>query len=293
MPGVLAKTHVGVTMQVNRAEKIAVELCNPVTDKLEGYARVNRLGTPTMVEQNKFLGQTVALCGAGPSLASHKIEGVTQIWAINSAAPYLEARGEQVTGALTIDQTDGMMRDWAEPVNAVHYLASTCDPELVMHLTDRGREVVFFHNHVGFSDNEHEYYSEYWPPSLMLGEGSISVARFIGLAMWMGFQRIDIYGADCAFGEGDIAHVNGETAAEAWGAPTLMEGNIDGRTWRTRPDMLMGAVDIARKAKRSEGRIRLIGDTLPVALLGHEDSYLDQIMRRLAPGELTGESDNG
>jgi hypothetical protein len=239
-----------------------------------------------MVQPDVFSGQTLALCGAGPSLDPALIRGVDKVWACNSALPWLISHGAHVDAGVGIDQTPCLLREWTDPPDVTYYVATTCDPALVVHLRDHGRRVVFLHNFVGWGQDEREHYNEDWPPAFMVGEGATVVSRSIGLAAWMGFERIDVHGADCAFAEGDVAHANGETSAEAWGAPVIMSGEVNGRIWRTRPDMLMSAVDLARRTQQSQGHVRLIGDTLAVALLGKGDAYLDEVMRRLKPGEV-------
>jgi hypothetical protein len=64
-----------------------------------------------------------------------------------------------------------------------------------------------------------------------------------------------------------------------------MEAELLGRKWVTRPDMLAGAVFMARMVRDSGGRIRLMGNGLAVALLGMPDDFLDQVSRTLEPGE--------
>jgi hypothetical protein len=166
---------------------------------------------------------------------------------------------------------------------------------LVKHLEAHGRTVSFFHNHVGFAEDEFQHYCATYPPTLMVGEGFTVVSRAIGLALWMGYERIDVYGADCAFGENDVTHANGEQATTAYHNPLIMTGEINGRTWRTRPDMLRDAVHLVRRVRATQGRIRLMGDTLPVALLGKDDSTLDLVCRSLTPGEIphSGDSPDG
>jgi hypothetical protein len=237
-----------------------------------------------MVKADEFHGKVLALCGAGPSLGD-VIYPVDEMWGCNSAAGVLRNRG--ITAAIGIDQTPGMMRDWADPVPVTHYIATTCDPALVQHVYDAGVPIRFFHNLVGWGDGEIDYYNNAWPPAYMVATGATVVGRMIALAAWMGFRRIDVYGADCSFGMDGIVHANGENLDEAYGEMTvILEGEVGGRKWRARPDMLMSAVDLVRKTREAEGRVRLMGDTLPVALLGFDDDYLDEVIRRLAPGEM-------
>jgi hypothetical protein len=45
-------------------------------------------------------------------------------------------------------------------------------------------------------------------------------------------------------------------------------------------------VDLVRRVRESEGRIRLIGDTLPSALSEKDEAYLDAVCRTLSPKEI-------
>lgn len=290
MPGLKARSNAGASMVVKRALRLPIQLVNPVDDHLEEYARENlkRHSDVPMVEADCFHGQVLALCGAGPSL-NGVMYPADQVWGCNSAMTWLYGNGpewmtpDMLTG-IGIDQTDGMLRDWETAPPVTYYVATTCDPKLIDHLKAHGREIRFFHNMVGF-DGELEHYREEWAPSFMVATGATVVGRTIGLAAWMGFRRVDVYGADCSFGPEDIAHANGDTCEEAYGQTMTLQGQVGGRTWKVRADMLMSAVDLVRRLNEHPGRIRLMGDTLPVALMGMDDEYLDLVIRRLEPGE--------
>lgn len=264
--------------------RIAIQLASPVQDRLAGFVAENRRYCTAVVQEGMFAGKSCAICGAGPSLTAHAIEGADLILACNSALPLLLARGGRVDYGVGIDQSPGLLREWWSAPDVPYLVASSCDPALIAHLAAQGRRLLFFHNAVGIPDELAAYRK--WPTTYMVCAGATVVSRLLWLARWMGFERMDVYGADCAFGPADVAHANGESARAAFGAPFIMEGVIAGRTWRTRPDMLMSAVDLARTVRDAGGRVRLIGDTLPVALLGKDDAFLDQVSRRLAPGEL-------
>lgn len=266
-----------------KAPPQAVEMYCLVQDKLGDFIRENADGA-VMAKPGEYAGKSVAICGAGPSLAKHAIEGVDHIWACNSALPYLVGKGVNVSFGVGIDQSPGLLREWSSAPDVPYLLASSVDPALVKHLRQNGRELLFFHNAVGVPDEMQLYKKLYPKPACLVGRGFMVTSRAIQLAQWMGFTRIDIYGCDCAL-DGDVTHANGETAEQAYGNPAISEGEIDGRTWRTRIDMLVGAVDLVRIVRQSQGRIRLIGDTLPVALLGKDDEYLDMVARTIKPGE--------
>ena len=292
MPGTVVNAQAHAAMVVRRAEppkrhlavmgeRIPVVLSNPVDHKLADYARENmrlqaELGIPMAVTK------VLALCGAGPSLKRAKINGVDAVWACNSALPWMVREGMRVDAGIGMDQTPALLREWADPPDVTYYVASTCDPELVRHLKAHNRRVYFFHNAVGF-EGEIEHYQS-WPPGYILGHGATVVSRTVGLAGWLGFHRIDLYGVDCAF-DGDIAHANGEDFREAYGNPLLLNADIDGTVWRTRPDMLMDAVDIVRLARAKNGLVRFQDGTLPAALFNKDEAFLDSVSRRLQPGE--------
>ena len=269
--------------------RMAIELASPVQDKFADFIAENRRANrPTrMVKPGTHVGRSAAICGAGPSLATADIRGVDETFACNSALPYLVARGITVTAGVGVDQTPGLLREWADPPDVPYYVASSCDPALIQHLRSHGRELRWFHNAVGIV-GEHDLYCRTWPPGYIVGQGFTVVSRFIGLCEWMGFDRIDVYGADCAFQGQDVAHANGEVATVAYHNPLIMTGRLppSERDWYTRPDMLRDAVHLARRCRDAKGRLRLMGDTLPVALLGKDDAYLDQVSRTLAPGEI-------
>ena len=268
-------------LQVMGDTTMPVELRNPVEHLLGDYAAENK-----RLQAELGLGmcvtRTVALCGAGPSLKRAKIKDADEVWACNSALPWMIGQGLPVDVGLGMDQTPELLREWSDPPDVKYYVASTCDPELVRHLHAHGRRVFFFHNAVGFADEIEHYHS--WPPGYIVGHGSTVVSRSIGLANWMGFHRVDLYGVDCAF-DGDVVHANGDDYRAAYGNPVLLNAEIDGRVWITRPDMLMDAVDIVRIAKAAGGLIRFQDGTLPAALLDKDDAFLDSVSRRLSPGE--------
>lgn len=281
-------THITLDLQKIPAHRPVIELRSPVQQHLRRYVEENRQTVPLAVAApDVFRGQALALCGAGPSLATANLNGreYDHIFACNSALPYLVAKGVPVSAGVGIDQTDGLLREWREPPAVPYYIASTCDPALVRHLRAHGHPVYFFHSYVGFSADEFDVYCATWPPTFMVGQGMTVLSRFTGLAFWLGFERVDVYGADCAIAADGTAHADGTMVMDAYRSPLLLEHVIDGRRWVTRPDMLMDAVEWVRRVRASDGKIRLMGDTLPNALMDKEDKYLDLVCRKLAPGE--------
>lgn len=263
----------------------AIQFTNPLSDSFKDFAVANReSGEIVMATQNAFAGQRLALCAPGPSLKGADLSGFDCVWAMNSAVTYLADRGVRVDGAVGIDQTLGLVKEWMRVVpDTTYYIASTIHPQTTAHLRESGATLTWFHNAVGF-DGELEYYRAEWPrPACVMSHGANVCPRTIGLAFWMGFASVDVFGADCALSDGDVTHVNGETVEDAYGCCDVSRGKIDGREWRTRPDMLLSAVDLARLARDS--RVTLHGDTLANALVGKDDAFLDLVMRRIPAGE--------
>lgn len=288
----------------------SIELLSHLSSaELEGFVRINARHRPMRVcHANEHQGETLALCGAGPSLRTARFDPTDQLWACNSALPWLVEHGVVPTAGVAIDQTPRMLEDWASVYPVDYLVASSVDPKVVQHLATKGRSVRFFHNAVGFTndtwvnpdpehlrDYEFALYCTAFPPTFVMGSGQTVVSRTIKLAFWMGFERIDVYGADCCLGPENVTHANGEDAEAAYGNPLLWEAEINGRHWVSRPDMTMDAVDLVHRVRESQGRVRLMGDTLPVALLGKSEAVLAEVCRRGAPDELstTKESDDG
>lgn len=231
---------------------------------------------PTMATPNMAAGRNLVLCGAGPSLKEHwsyylGAGGVsrmpkTDVWACNSALTWLLEQGAYVTHGFGIDQTEGLLAEWASAPNVTYVLASTVNPKVVAHLRSHGRKVLWFHNFVG-STGEMALYKTIWPTSVMVGDGLNSVNRAMCLAQYMGYKTVTILGADCALGAGDVMHANGD-GPEAHGATSvIMEGVIAGRTWVTKPDMIFSSVQMAKQAGVAFSRYKIVGDTLAGALV--------------------------
>jgi hypothetical protein len=279
-------------------------LVMPEQQHLFGYIRANAPFAREMVPVTPSrTGQTLALCGAGPSLASATLAPADEVWACNSALPYLLRRGERVTHGFAIDQGEAMLADWPEPYDVGYYLATSVSPRLVAHLA--GRPVQWFHNFLGIPDPAH------WTPKtpglsyemalyrdaslfgsgVQVGHGLNSVPRALCLALHMGFAHIAVYGADCACAPGaeDMPHPDSAAFADwletltvyadgrrasLWGPrPAICEGEIDGRRWHTRADMAISARHLLEMARAYPGRVAFVGDTMLNALADKDADY--------------------
>lgn len=271
----------------------------PHQAELFAHIEANAERATQMVGPGTHVGKSVAICGAGPTLAHEDVGDVDDVWACNSALPYLLTEGRRVTHGFAIDQGLGMLaaHEWGTAPD-VRYLLGTCvHPGLTDHLLAHGREVSFFHSYLGIPDPdgwagdvpyEMHLYTTRFPLSIRVGFGLNAVPRAMCLAAAMGFERIRVVGADCGTSLGErmpeygtpeyrkwvmalTLYADGRTAGGAFGAEeSIAEGFVGGKLWHSRPDMLVSATAIAELAQALGERVEIVGDTLPAALLADE-----------------------
>lgn len=273
---------------------VASYLVMPNAANFFAQIRANARIARRMVTVDSRLDKTVTICGAGPSLADAMIPATDEVWACNSALPYLMDRGDRVTHGFCIDQGEAMLtrEEWGRCF-AVHYLlASAVSPRLARHL--RGRQRTFFHSYLGLADPqgwtrpdpetsyEMHLYRTQFPASVQVGYGLNSVPRAMCLALVMGFREIVVMGGDCAaapdqppmpdYGTSAYAawlsalpmYADGRTAGQAYGPTARMaEAVIDGVRWHTREDMVVSAQHMLDLVVSHAPRIRLVGRGLP------------------------------
>lgn len=283
-------------------------------------------------------GQRMILCGAGPSLNDHLNEiralmttgkekhRFTQLWACNSALPYLIDKGLPVTHGVAIDQGEEMLlpAEWERVFDVKYYVASSVHPKLVQHLVNQNRRVRFFHNYLGIEapkdwqkpekwnpppgGDSYEFflYCTKYPPTVQTGYGLNVVPRAMCLALWLGFKEIRVYGADCAAKadskpmalKSDVSayrawleqlqlYADGRTAILNGEDAIMVEGIVDDRRWHTRADMVVSARHLVDMARRFPA-ITLVGDTLPNAIIDKDDEFFKQMPNLSGAGSVTG-----
>ena len=270
-----------------------------------------------VVHEGSAEGQHLVICGAGPSLADHAEEycrTADQLWGCNSALTWLVAHGYPVTHGFAVDQTPDMLTEWHSAPDVEYLVASTCHVHLIDYLRGTGRRVRFFHNYVGIrkphvewpdahgvlkrSEYEDWLYALLYPGTVRAGSGLNAVTRAIDVALCMGFATITVLGADCSLKvtsprpdgacvgspehlawlrESVIMHADGGHALASGATMVTLEGEIDGRLWTSKPDMMISAVFLAQMEKKLKGKLRLIGDTLPNAIKGKPASFLNRL----------------
>ena len=292
-----------------------IQLQNPVAQHFEGFIVGNATKCSEVVNQGEARGQHIVICGAGPSLrdnTEHLAKG-DQVWGCNSAMVWLHENGHRVTHGFTVDQTPGLVEEWASAPDVDYLIASTVHPHLVELLESKGRRMKFFHNYVGIRKPpvqmkdgdgvdvvvpfEDWMYLTLYPETIRVGSGLNAVTRAIDLALCMG-AHVTVLGADSCLRvkrrppeympEGSPAHMkwlredcemhaDGGHALASGATAVTVEGEIDGRFWVTKPDMMISAVWLVRMQREFPDRITLIGDTLPNALADKDDAFLDSL----------------
>lgn len=270
-----------------------------------------------VVTEGSAAGKTLVICGAGPSLSETATEWCAKgdhVWGCNSALTYLYDRGHKVTHGFTVDQTPAMCNEWASAPPVEYLLATTVHPHLTELVQSKGNRVRFFHNYVGIAGGDMEWpdergemvkmmredwmYAVLFPGSVRAGSGLNATTRAIDVAMFMGYDKVYVLGADCAlkttaecpydatFGSPEhmdwltkhvVMHADGGNALASGATAQTMTGEIDGRVWTTKVDLMISAVWLAKMKKRLGDRIEYIGDVLPNALAGKDDAFLDRL----------------
>lgn len=300
---------------------VAIQLRMGNTDGLLDQVARNAAWAMTVAEPGSRAGQRVVICGAGPSLTDHldRMADADEVWACNSALPYLWDRGVRVTHGVTVDQGAAMLEpeELGRLLPVGYYLASSVHPDLVRRLAVAGHPVTFFHNYLGVADPpgwahpdpamrcEEFTYRRLYRPTLMVGVGLNTAIRAASLALGLGFASIEIVGADCAarpdgppmpdprsaaFGDwvdGLVLYADGRTASGYGPDGPLLEAVLDGRRWHTRPDMVVTATDFLALQAAYPGRLTFVGDTLVNALVGKDADYLAAMPRLTDDGRVT------
>ncbi len=312
-------------------------LQNPVRHHFATFVFGNSTQCDRVLEPNSHEGKTVVICGAGPTLcdtAAKFCPRGDEVWGCNSAAVWLYENGHKVTHGFTVDQTAHMLEEWATTPPLDYYIASTCNPNLGKMLMDAGRVVTYFHNYAGIEGGPVSYavcgscnqmtdadmpacphcgstdldsntvgyedwlYATLYPSTVRAGSGLNATTRAIDVALYMGFSKIYVLGADCAMKvlkprpkdapqgspayikwltEDVVMHADGGHALASDASSMTLEGEIDGRYWLTKPDMAITARYLRDMKLVLGSRISIVGDTLVRVLINKDDKFCDRL----------------
>ena len=239
-------------------------------------------GRHPVLTANEYEGQELIICGAGPSLSKFrpfikKFKG--EVWGANRALNYLHEWGVSNAKGVAIDPHTSMFGAvWADPPNTEYYLATSVNPGLVWHLEARGYPIRYFHSLRGGEDEPYLYRLLY-PDTALAGRGLNVVNRALDLALYMGFKKVYLAGADNALGPAGAMYADGGKLADddVW-----LHGEVDGKTYHTKADMLLSATELVRAKrdfKKAGKRVVFLGKTLPAALDGKSESFLKRVIR--------------
>lgn len=289
-----------------------ITLSNPMTANYPAFIFGNATKCDRVVTENSAEGQTLVICGAGPTLRTTAAKWCPrgdQVWGCNSAATWLYEQGHKITHAFTVDQTPQMLTEWVSAPDLEYLVASSVHPHLVEYLLLKERPVTFFHNFVGINERPVSYdgvtmsfedymYCALYPATVRAGSGLNAVTRAIDVGMYMGFAKIIILGADCALQmtkprpahamqgspehldwlkQHTVMHADGGSAIASGATPVTLNGTIDGREWLVKPDLMISAVWLVKMKRKLGSRLSIMGDTLPKALMDKSDDYLRRL----------------
>jgi hypothetical protein len=230
---------------------------------------------PVVPPKDSQKGKTLLVCGAGPSLRDAEGIKTDHTWGCNRAASYLEAWGWPLTHAFCIDASTMMLEPWrtVPQVSESYLLSTSCHWAVVDHVLLAGQRVELFHC-VRALEDEFRLYGHIWPDDVpIVGNGLNSVNRALGLADWLGYDKAYVAGSDCAL-KGDAFYADGT------GRDTVyLEATIDGKFWKTTPDMLMSATDLARAKWTWGDRLEIVGDSLGTVFADKDEAFLLSCVR--------------
>lgn len=213
-----------------------IRLENPMAAHYGTFIIGNAQHCDRVVEQNSHKGQTLVICGAGPSLRDNADEYCTTdyvVWGCNSAGPWLLENGYRCDTFYSVDQTPELIGEWVSAPDVDYIISSTSHPNLTEYLLSKNRRLTFHHNYVGINQrpvaysvcNDCDYVGGYeipecqnckssnikngilayedwlymalYPGTIRAGSGLNTVSRAIDVGMFMGFEKIYVLGADC------------------------------------------------------------------------------------------------
>lgn len=252
-----------------------------------------------MVEQATVPQGPALVVGKGPSLEEpatwaqvlRAAEGAT-VFAVKDNAAWLRERGLQPRYVVNGDQRPDLAERIPADPSLVYLLASCCHPALYDRLLGAGCEVRVFHFACGarwMGLREKDLYRALYDCDWVAEHGSTIVNRAVPLLYRMGHYPVTLAGAD--FGARDLA--GGYYAAGMPGRlvdPLTTDafvvqdgGRLDGRTWYSRPDLIVSARAVAHMIRG--GFVTVLGDSLANALARVDEAAMDAAVRaeRQAP----------
>ncbi len=290
--GAIALPYNMAHLSISRKDKRnQIKFVNPNTDNfprnIENAADLVARGVVGMALPGTYTGQAGIVVGSGPSLKDpavmealqHRYAGGHIIYACKAAIKWLFDHDIVPHYGVSMDPGAHIAspKKIFKAPGVTHIIASTSDPMLFDYLLGDKHgppsRVLVFHSACGLPTEIHMY-KELFPVADVMGGGFNVVNRAIALSLFMGINKLTLAGTDCGWRKDAEMYVDGP--AHRPGVDMNDGGQVDGKVWNTRPDMLASGVAIARMAKEMGDDMTILGDVLPASLMHKDDAFLDQ-----------------
>jgi len=171
-------------------------------------ATIDRGYIPINDSLQKYNGK-VAIVGSGPSIeyTHKKLKG--DVMAINSSIGYLLDQGIVPKFGMIWDAAEVCEKFAVPHPDIIYLIGARCHPKVFERLKDC--KVVVWH--AGGDHNIAEFMAERGMDEPMVNGGSAGVTRAMYLAVALGYDHLNIYGADSCYSK-DKTHINGALVPE-------------------------------------------------------------------------------
>lgn len=264
-----------------------IRFTNPNFEHLAEHIRASAArGLPMVPREAYGRARGAVICGSGPSLTTPatlaRIRGYQRrgwhVIACKEAIRLLLDRGVRVDFSVSMDPGAEQWRKTARDAAIVYCVASSCHAALFDWLLDEELTVWVFHSACG-CPGEAALYASLFPCADVMQGGYTVLNRALALAVYMGFPRRVLAGADFGWRPGAAGYyaAGAREAAGNLGADLTDQGLVDGREWLTRPDLLASAIAVAR-LKRRGAVDAILGDSLAGALARRDEAFLKRVL---------------
>ena len=217
---------------------------------------------------------------ARPDIKIYKAQGMTHIVA-SSSDPllfrYLMAYEPYETWLNSLKQDEAkqvLTHDYDKWVAGnLHF------SEIENHPEDLRSKILLFHSACGVED-EVNLYKKLFKNGDVVGGGYNVVNRAFSAMLYMGIDSFTFAGVDCGWREDSTFYTFGNNPIK--GVDLTDSGAIDGKEWKTRPDMMASAVSLVQKSREQDVQMSFIGDSMPRSLLQKDDAFLEKMLEMIA-----------
>ena len=268
-----------------KSDNVAIQFGNPNVPFLADYILHSARRKLPLVRHNmRRDAMGAVICGSGPSLLTDETlaflreKEQTPGWLIfackESIRMLREEQGIRVDYSVSMDPGANQTAKTYRDKLITYCLASSCNPVLYDWLLDYGCKVMVFHSACGVVNEVGLYKGLFGCGDTVVG-GFTVVNRAVGVANYMGIPNLVLCGTDFGWREGSDYYAKGATGKHLVDVTMNDAGQVDGKTWWSRPDLLASAVSIAHLIKR--GKLTVLGDSLANSLAKRDDEYLARV----------------